>query len=789
MVNYRVNEAESIFEPYFDSGESYPNNEKYSVLSEYTVTYAEGTVATVKPTWFSVKVSMEKQTVDGYAVKMERECQLDIREYDTLRLFSTVDKSIRIRIRCEIDGEWVTVIEREGLNGTGDMNGTLHGNTITRISLEFGLTGEIPASADLKWMGLADSVQEAKMIARPSPFPSEWKGCFIEDDVELKPLVGIYFGEEELKELRIRLNQPPFLEMTEKLRETARKMMQTDPESMIGEYVPNHHGVIAQERDMKRPLMDKNAASILAFIGLLDENREMLHMACRYMLSLAVMPCWSESVMGNLPGTTWHHRSFEEGYCSGMCALIMDWAGSLLTWHGRNIVYDALMMKGLPRLESDFHSVDYIRWMNQGIVFNYDRVLAYLVLAQRYPRYESCLQEAARDHREMIDNYIQDDGGTTEGPTYWNFTFSHAIVTVMLLARHEGKTLEEYAWEKLKKTGEFALGMLSDYGDGSCMFPVNDAHVARYNPVVFAAFSRLSPDPRWKKLYNMVMTDPENPVQPTLDTILVSNSLDPVETDLHPEGFTSFDITGHTSLLRNTDDVGGVQCYLSGGMTIFAHAHSDKGEFLLNVDHHSLLIDRGVCTYGHPAIHLIGRAAYHNLFFPEAPEGQMAYDQNSRKPGAKVIRASYEDGVLDYCTDTTDAWQDGIFTSITRSVKSEDPHLYLIYDDAVMVDEIASSFRLNTMGEIAKVGDKAWAITQDGYQVTVTPVNYEVVDEFMGEDSVDEKLRPVNMLRLYLAKAKEQHIVTLLEVSKVGEQKAKVLSDKEIEYDGKIFYC
>jgi hypothetical protein len=274
-----------------------------------------------------------------------------------------------------------------------------------------------------------------------------------------------------------------------------------------------------------------------------------------------------------------------------------------------------------------------------------------------------------------------------------------------------------------------------------------------------------------------------------LDTILVSNSLDPVETDLHPEGFTSFDITGHTSLLRNTDDVGGAQCYLSGGMTIFAHAHSDKGEFLLNVDHHSLLIDRGVCTYGHPAIHLIGRAAYHNLFFPEAPEGQMAFDQNSRKPGAKIVRASYDNGVLDYCTDTTDAWQDGIFTSITRSVKSEDPHLYLIYDDAVMVNEIASSFRLNTMGEIAKIGDKSWAITQDGYQVTVTPVNYEVVDEFMGEDSVDEKLRPVNMLRLYLAKAKEQHIVTLLEVSKVGEQKAKVLSDKEIEYDGKVFCC
>ena len=787
MVNYRINEAETIFEPYFDGGESYPNHEKYSLLSEYTVTYAPDVVATVKQTWCAVAAILEKQASSGYTVRMERQCDLDIREYDILRLYSAINKNIDVRISCKIDGKWVTAIEREGLDTTGEMDAEIHGEKITAIALEFRHTGGATGVATLKWMGLSNAKKQAEMEARTSPFPSDWKGCFLEGDVELKPLVGIYFGEEELKDLRVRLNQPPFLDMTNQLREIAKGAMHLEPESLIGEFVPNRHGVLVRDRDMKRPAMDKNAVSTMAFIGLLDEDREMLHMACRYMLSLAVMPHWSETNMGNLPGTTWHHRSFEEGYCCGMCALVMDWAGSLLTWHGRNIVYDALMMKGLPRLESDFHSVDYIRWMNQGIVFNYDRVLAYLVLAHRYPRYESCLLEAERDHREMIDNYIQPDGGTTEGPTYWNFTFYHAIVTVMLLARHHGKTLEEYAWDKLKKTGEFALALLSDYGDGSCMIPVNDAHLVRYHPAVYAVFSRLSPDPRWKKLYHLVMTDKENPIKPTLDSILVSNELLPAEGEIHSDGFASFDITGHTSLRRTTEDVGRVHCYLSGGMTIFAHAHSDKGEFLLDVDHHCLLIDRGVCSYEHPAVNQLPKAQYHNLFFPEAPEGQMAYNQNSRKPGAKVLRSSYENGVFDYCTDTTDAWQDGIFTSITRSVKSEDPHLYLIYDDAVMVEEIASSFRLNTRGEIAQISDTSWAILQDGYQVTVTPVNYTVTRAEFGEDSIDEKLRPVNLLKLFLAKAKEQHIVTLLEVSKIGAQKAKVLSENAIDYNGKIY--
>ena len=58
-----------------------------------------------------------------------------------------------------------------------------------------------------------------------------------------------------------------------------------------------------------------------------------------------------------------------------------------------------------------------------------------------------------------------------------------------------------------------------------------------------------------------------------------------------------------------------------------------------------------------------------------------------------------------------------------------------------------------------------------------------MTDEF---DGVDEHVEPVNALKLYLAKAKEQHIVTLLEISKAGEQKAKVLSEKEIDYNGKI---
>ena len=794
MVNYRINEAETIFEPYYDSGESYMENEKYSVLSEYTVTYAENILAEVKPTWYDVTATIHHQASEDYVVKMVRECDLDIRGFDLLHLYNSTSDKMQVRVCCEIDGVWHQVIESFGCNHPEELWGKISGEKITKISLEFRKVGDgDPVSAELIWMGLANEARKLEMESRPSPYTADsWKGCFVENP-EIKPMIGIYFNEEEWVELKEKLKDPFYARIVANLREKAQKCMEVEPEPLIQEYITNHTHRVVRDRDMERPMLQQNMEA-LAFIGLLDENVEMLRMACRKMLSLAVTPHWFECVMGCLPGATWHRRCFTEEDICRKVAIVLDWAGSLLTWHGKNIVYDALMNKGLPRLESDFHSVEYIRHMNQGLVFNGGRVLALLALADRYPRYEARLQDAARDEREMVDLYVMDDGGTIEGPAYWNYTFSTVVGTLYLLARHEKKTLSEYAWDKLKKTGDFALRILSDYKDGTYTIPFNDGHVAQYSAASFAGFIQITDDPRWKKLYQRILKQPKNHIDQTMtmDAMLMLANIDDFGEDdgseINPDGFSTLNEIGHTSLRLPTEDVGRVHCYLSGGPSIFAHSHGDRGQILLEVDHHSILIDRGICGYERSEIRLMANSSYHNLFHPEVPADQpMKLQSAFEGTGAKVVRSTYENGVFDYCTDTTNAWMPGIFSSITRSVKSEDPHLYLVYDDAVMVEELASSFRLNTRGEITQIGDKAWAITQDGYQITILPVNYDVEKTFIGVDGVDEHLDPVNQLRLYLAKAKEQHIITLLEVSKAGQQKAKVLSEHEIDYSGKIY--
>ena len=55
-----------------------------------------------------------------------------------------------------------------------------------------------------------------------------------------------------------------------------------------------------------------------------------------------------------IPGTPWHHRSFTESQLTYQVALCLDWAGSMLTPQGRDLIRDAIARRGLPRMQQDF---------------------------------------------------------------------------------------------------------------------------------------------------------------------------------------------------------------------------------------------------------------------------------------------------------------------------------------------------------------------------------------------------------------------------------------------------
>ena len=139
--------------------------------------------------------------------------------------------------------------------------------------------------------------------------------------------------------------------------------MQDEPEAYIGEYVPYINPVFVRDRDKTRVEYCKFMEDI-AFVGLVEQDEAMMRMACRMALSLCCCTNWCEGVMGAFPGTTWHHRSFTEERIGVGCLKVLDWAGGMLTWHGRNLIYDSIIMKSLPRLDADVKTMDYIWNMN-----------------------------------------------------------------------------------------------------------------------------------------------------------------------------------------------------------------------------------------------------------------------------------------------------------------------------------------------------------------------------------------------------------------------------------------
>lgn len=766
MNNIPINRAETIFEPFWDSGESYPNHQKYSRLEKYRILYGENALAKVSVGWNGIKVSIEKAGEGPTTVAMERDCRLFVEKYDRLLFFGAIPSAFQFRLFVEIDGEFKCIIHEKGNNSTKEYIGNIAGREITKVRLDFYNEMPQPYEATLYWIGLANSKKQDEMEEEKSPYDSKWEGCF-QKDGRVEPMIGLYFGKNGLDKLREKVKKDPFRTVMEKIRRQAREDLKLKPEADISKYVANPDRRWVRDRDAGRAKLTEPMER-LAFVGLVDENRDMLRMACRIALSVAHCRYWCESIMGVFPGATWHHRSFtEEAYCRA-CALVLDWAGNQLTWHGKNILWDAIIMKGLPRIEADFKTMEYIREMNQGIVFSAGRILALLALTSRYPRYQGQLLEAEKDLHEMLDAYLLEDGGTKEGPSYWNYTFWNSIPALYALARYHGMELKDYIGDKIRKTGEFALAMLSDSEDGTRILPVNDSKMISYHPLVAAFFSAIQKDSRWTKLYTKSLKQ----LDESLDHHFLIAAHEAIEESgplYRGDSFLSFEKAGQVSLRRSTPDLGMIHLHLVSGPMYFGHSHGDKGSFILEVGGNPILIDRGIGDYNNPVFGNIGKSYNHNVLQPEA-EDSAAYEQPVTKHAQGVIvQAKFQNGALQYCSDLTDVWQEGIFRKNIRSITSETPYCYMIHDHVEYVRPMRSSFRLNTLGRIEE-RDGYFIIVDGKVQIAIYPINYTPDSVFYGEDGYNFQMRTVNQLRLYTAKGSAHDLYTGIEISRPGQE-------------------
>ncbi len=792
-----VNDHEAILEPFWN-GDQNADGSRLDLLAPYRLAWLNGATGKVRP---PACFTLATPATSGPALTLERDCDLQLDGYDCLVLAAALPANVRCTLLARLDGAWQTVLDAApGTDRHDEYEGCFTGRHLTGLRLEFCLTDSTSAVVTLDWLLAADRADGARLLAHRPLFDPAWPGLLEPQPGPADPQLGLFFAAADLPALRAKVRSPHLAPHYQALLARAEQLLAIRPEELVGPYAPGGDPARGlRRRDAGRPWLAAGVADLLAFAGLLENQPRYSRHAARMALALAHCGQWLHSFVGALPGTTVHPRCFSESYILRAVALVLDWAGHCLTPAGRELLRDAMILKGLARVESDFRRWEYIRGMNQGLLFTPGRIHAYLALEKTYPRYRANLREAVRDLNAMLNHYLQADGGTLEGMGYWH-SVGEIFPTLYALARRAGNPFAQSLPPRVRRTADYALAMLSTAGDGTTFLPINAAghNQARPSLTTAAVLAQATDSDTWRHLYARLLADASAqpdwfhllaapthlPRQhlPAMEFVDSATSSPPPPTQ-PPPAFYHFPATGHAGLHRplpplppsplgrgaggegaNDGPPAVIRLHLFSGPSRGGHSHQDKGSFILEAAGETLAADRGTTNYNNPAHLLMGQAAWHNLTVPEDDCGNALEQQPKTTPGGRLVMAEFKDGILDLLCDNRHAWEPGLFTRNRRRIWSPAPDLFVIDDDLQLRTPHAVSFRLNSAFPIDQDATGGWIVTGSRCQLRILPVNWSPEAEQSRPAGIDCHGQPVNLLRLATAPARRHRLLTCLQV-------------------------
>jgi len=675
MFKLPIDENTCILQAYFDGGDSYVGHEKYNVINKYKTTPEN----IMSQAWESARVSIEP---NGKSVIERDDLNIDISDYDRFRISALTPDCVHVKLFCNdelvIDSQFSGKIEMLD----GDIKTTQA--VLKSIRYEFENSNKNPVTVVLHYLGMISDKPKNKI-----PYENDWEGFFAENP-SCEMFDENLITKKELENLKERIKKEPYKTWYEKIRERAYSRMDIEPEKLIKRTVADFFREPENIRDL----------DALALVGQIENNEEMLKMACRSALSIGCCEYWCADPMETAPTVTWHHRSFTETGIAKNISTVISLAGNILSWHGRNFLYNMLIMKGLPRMEADFMTMDYIYKCNQGIAFMCGYVQALVTLSDRYPRYKRRLKEAKELLDEMLDNAFEEDGSTFEGAGYWHYTMITYLYSLYFLAKSEKKTLREYVGDKLDNTSDFGLSLLDEKGH---MFVLNDCHPnGKYSALVSALLYSITEDERWIKVNELVeKADYGN-------ELLLISSVDMPETDVSiTSEFKELPTVGYTQVCRE-----GIQLVASAGPSNDTHCHCDKGSFIIYKNGDMVVPDPSG-AYNRATTVLYHKTDCHSLTVPVINGAKV---EQLKGDGYMSVtkKASYENGVFEWQCDNSKLWDSDAVKKCIRTIYSDKPNEFIITDEFEFSCPARLLFRVNVMKEDAlEVTAQNWKVTEE----------------------------------------------------------------------------
>lgn len=703
-------------------------------------------------------------------VTLRRAVDADVDGYDLLALCVQSMRSTAITVRATVDGVPRVIVDgAAGIDAGQELEGAIGGRRISSLTIELTDPGATPGTADLFWLGVTDGAARAARRARVLPYPADWRDLLLPDGADLpaaEPRLGLFFDAADLERLRSRVRGPTWGPVYRRLRDLADSYRGSQPWRGIGRTVNNYpvrNGHRTDGLNQRHNWIDIAAMRTCAFVGLLDGDRELMRTALHHALAAAHCDAWTPGFMSAMPGSSWETRAFSEYRYAINAIFAWDWAGSLLTAAGRELLAQAVSIKALPWIQQTLMRHPYVRGNNQGIFFAFGGIVVSVALARHWPHGGDFLEPFRAALDQTVRAYYAADGGTYEGIGYATGALQQALAGYALYARHRGVPLADVVPGAAVRSVDYIAAMLSTEPPVGAVIKHSDGGRAGVcvTPGSLGLLCALSDDPAVPALLAGVnRAPPRANYAPEHELNILYGPDELPAPSARPPVFRNLAVTGLLCSNRPTPD-GPVRVQVIGGPARAGHGHDDRGSFVLEAFGDELAADRGQMPYVDPRSTIIKHARYHNLAVPHA-DGGAPLRQRNPCPVATAPEGEGDERRLHCRVDLRGVWPAPV-TGAERRLDSDDPARIAVTDRLWLERPLPVGFYLHSRYPWERCG-RGWFTQGPRGRLTVTP-RWRPSAEEGGEDFILGTKAPAYRLLLVSAAAAEHTLVTDLEAA------------------------
>jgi hypothetical protein len=667
-----------------------------------------------------------------------RQMDVDVSGYQAVTVWTATDIRANFSLVLEIDGVNVRAIDRRrGLGGGDEMRALISGRRLTALTFELEQAEaeiseaiDVPVASSIRWVLLEGKGADPALAGEAWGIPPVLPPAPVESlEAGILP-VGIMIGREEFLKLRAAAQQPgPLKKMADEIVAEAEAHLNYQPERFAGRYLPVDLGNQGCERRVSPADQMFDVNSCMVYGGLayaLTGDLRYGQVARRGLFTALRCTTWQAGFASRIPcGLPGYRAPFIETAAAECVAQCYDFIYPLLTEAERREVEDALYEKALPWIDLylRYYGEGYLLNSNQGAVFIAGLVSAALVARRSHPDVDEILERGIRWFPRMMGNYYKENGAANEGPGYWEYTTQYAAAALISICRHRGWRVQDYAPAHLGRTMDYLMHLRSLARDRLSFLPLSDnIEGVGYNFMnsSFMFFAKYYHDAHalwlWHEHFGSRPNPPGSPffgkrmagacaLSGLMDFLLFVEGEPPtpqLPPGRHFEGCDRI-------FLRTGCNHGDVLFFFEGGPQTFEHAHSDKGQFILEAYGERFAADPGVVKYQDPASLNYKCTSYHNLI---TLRGR---NQEYRDATHAVVMNRVKLGeTCDYISaDLRNSYQ--AFEKYDRRVLFVRPHYFLVLDE-VQANETGLEWNYHSCAPIHDIDLKSGLIRLQGEQ-------------------------------------------------------------------------